>query len=93
MACQSLQSVHKLYSSGRNGLRYIYICIYIHVYMYIYIHICINIYIYIHIYTGKTLQSISFLAYTIHVKKCVGPHLVVVPLSVLFNWMAEFKRW
>ena len=36
---------------------------------------------------GKTLQSISFIAYMVHVRKLPGPHLVVVPLSVLFNWM------
>ena len=36
---------------------------------------------------GKTLQSISFIAYMVHVRRLPGPHLVVVPLSVLFNWM------
>ena len=44
-------------------------------------------------YVGKTLQTISFIAYTLHVKKLPGLHLVVVPLSVLFNWMNEFKKW
>ena len=42
---------------------------------------------------GKTLQSIAFLAHILHVRREVGPHLIVVPLSVLFNWIAEFKRW
>jgi hypothetical protein len=42
---------------------------------------------------GKTLQSIAFIAYTVHVRRLPGPHLVVVPLSVMFNWMAEFRRW
>ena len=43
--------------------------------------------------SGKTLQSIAFLARILHVRREVGPHLIVVPLSVLFNWIAEFKRW
>ncbi|GAX78544.1 hypothetical protein CEUSTIGMA_g5984.t1 [Chlamydomonas eustigma] len=42
---------------------------------------------------GKTLQTISFLAYLKFVRNVEGPHLVVVPLSVLPNWMAEFRKW
>jgi SNF2 family DNA or RNA helicase len=36
---------------------------------------------------GKTLQSIAFIAHMAVVQKQSGPFLVVVPLSVLFNWM------
>ncbi|GFH13581.1 uncharacterized protein HaLaN_09499, partial [Haematococcus lacustris] len=50
---------------------------------------------------GKTLQTIAFLlplllamqAYLTFDRHVTGPHLVVVPLSVLPNWMAEFKRF
>ena len=42
---------------------------------------------------GKTLQSIATIAHLAIVKKLSGPYLVIVPLSVLFNWMAEFKKW
>eukprot|EP00428_Durinskia_dybowskii_P061636 CAMPEP_0170382576 /NCGR_PEP_ID=MMETSP0117_2-20130122/15022_1 /TAXON_ID=400756 /ORGANISM="Durinskia baltica, Strain CSIRO CS-38" /LENGTH=266 /DNA_ID=CAMNT_0010638235 /DNA_START=111 /DNA_END=907 /DNA_ORIENTATION=- len=42
---------------------------------------------------GKTLQSIACIGYLALVKKLSGPYLVVVPLSVLFNWMNEFKKW
>jgi SNF2 family DNA or RNA helicase len=42
---------------------------------------------------GKTLQSISLVAHLAITKQQSGPYLFVVPLSVLFNWMAEFKKW
>ena len=42
---------------------------------------------------GKTLQSISFVAHIAHTARLPGPHLVVVPLSVLFNWISEFKKF
>lgn len=42
---------------------------------------------------GKTLQTITFLAYLKYQRGVGGPHLVVVPLSVLSSWMSEFKRW
>ena len=42
---------------------------------------------------GKTLQSISLVAHLAFTKHLSGPYLFVVPLSVLFNWMAEFKKW
>jgi len=42
---------------------------------------------------GKTLQSIAFLAYLKDNMQVSGPHLVVVPLSVMSNWMAEIERF
>ena len=42
---------------------------------------------------GKTLQSIAFLAYLKDNMHVSGPHLVVVPLSVMSNWMAEIERF
>jgi SWI/SNF-related matrix-associated actin-dependent regulator of chromatin subfamily A member 5 len=42
---------------------------------------------------GKTLQSISLLAYLRQFQKLNGPHLVLVPLSTLGNWHREFGRW
>eukprot|EP00762_Andalucia_godoyi_P004324 ANDGO_05544.mRNA.1 putative chromatin-remodeling complex ATPase chain len=42
---------------------------------------------------GKTLQTIAFLGYLKHMRDVSGPHLVVVPKSVLGNWMREFQRW
>jgi SWI/SNF-related matrix-associated actin-dependent regulator of chromatin subfamily A member 5 len=43
--------------------------------------------------TGKTLQSISMLAFLHHFKGITGPHLVIVPKSTLGNWCKEFARW
>jgi SWI/SNF-related matrix-associated actin-dependent regulator of chromatin subfamily A member 5 len=42
---------------------------------------------------GKTLQTISLLSYLKFERGVEGPHLVVVPLSVLSSWMGEFARW
>ena len=42
---------------------------------------------------GKTLQSIALVAHLVEKKGLSGPFLFVVPLSVLFNWIAEFRRW
>lgn len=42
---------------------------------------------------GKTLQTIAFFAHLKDVRNLCGPHLVVVPLSVLFNWMSECKKF
>lgn len=42
---------------------------------------------------GKTLQTISFFTHLKDVRNISGPHLVVVPLSVLFNWMSECKKF
>ncbi|PRW60864.1 SNF2 super family [Chlorella sorokiniana] len=42
---------------------------------------------------GKTLQTISLLSYLKFERGVQGPHLVVVPLSVLPSWLSEFQRW
>jgi SWI/SNF-related matrix-associated actin-dependent regulator of chromatin subfamily A member 5 len=42
---------------------------------------------------GKTLQTISVLAYLRETRKITGPHLVIVPKSTVSNWMREFTRW
>jgi len=42
---------------------------------------------------GKTIMTISMIAHLACKEKIWGPHLVVVPSSVLLNWEIEFKRW
>lgn len=42
---------------------------------------------------GKTLQTISFLAYLREGRGVKGPHIVIVPKSVVGNWIREFKKW
>eukprot|EP00953_Heterococcus_sp_UTEX-ZZ885_P028095 14995-Heterococcus_DN1.PRE.3 len=42
---------------------------------------------------GKTLQSIAFMAHLKHTLQASGPFLVVVPLSVISNWLAEIERF
>lgn len=42
---------------------------------------------------GKTIQTISLLAYIAVHRGRWGPHLVVVPTSVMLNWEMEFKKW
>ena len=42
---------------------------------------------------GKTIQTIALLAYLAVEKGVWGPHLIVVPTSVMLNWELEFKRW
>uniref|UniRef100_A0A7S2WC58 Uncharacterized protein n=2 Tax=Mucochytrium quahogii TaxID=96639 RepID=A0A7S2WC58_9STRA len=42
---------------------------------------------------GKTLQSISLLGYLKNDRNVSGPHIVIVPKSVLGNWQREFARW
>ena len=42
---------------------------------------------------GKTLQTISMLAYLASYKGIWGPHLIIVPTSCLVNWEVEFKRF
>lgn len=42
---------------------------------------------------GKTIQTIALLAHLACEKKIWGPHLIVVPTSVMLNWEMEFKKW
>lgn len=44
---------------------------------------------------GKTIQTIALLAHLACKEKnpVWGPHLVVVPTSVMLNWEMEFKKW
>lgn len=42
---------------------------------------------------GKTIQTIALLAWLALEEKVWGPHLVVVPTSVMVNWEVEFKRF
>lgn len=42
---------------------------------------------------GKTIQTIAFLGSLKFDLRVSGPHLVVVPMSVLSNWMSEFKKF
>ena len=41
---------------------------------------------------GKTVQSIAMLAH-LSGQGVSGPFMVVGPLSTLYNWMNEFKKW
>jgi hypothetical protein len=42
---------------------------------------------------GKTIQTIALLAWLATERNEWGPHLVVVPTSVMLNWELEFRRW
>ncbi|KAN0023057.1 hypothetical protein ACTFIU_009140 [Dictyostelium citrinum] len=42
---------------------------------------------------GKTVQTISLLAHIKETYNDNGPHLVVVPATILANWEREFKTW
>lgn len=42
---------------------------------------------------GKTIQTIALLAHLAVENEVWGPHLVVVPTSVILNWEMEFKKW
>lgn len=42
---------------------------------------------------GKTIQTIALLAWLALNKGIWGPHLIVVPTSVMVNWEVEFKKW
>jgi SNF2 family DNA or RNA helicase len=42
---------------------------------------------------GKTLQTITFFTHLKDIRNISGPHLVVVPLSVLFNWISECRKF
>jgi SWI/SNF-related matrix-associated actin-dependent regulator of chromatin subfamily A member 5 len=42
---------------------------------------------------GKTLQTISLLAYLRESRGVRGPHLILAPKSVVGNWVREVKKW
>lgn len=42
---------------------------------------------------GKTIQTISLVTYLIEYKQIRGHYLIIVPLSTMPNWVAEFERW
>jgi E1A-binding protein p400 len=42
---------------------------------------------------GKTIQTIALLAHLACEQGVWGPHLIVVPTSVMLNWELEFKKW
>ena len=42
---------------------------------------------------GKTIQTIAILSYLACERGIWGPHLIVVPTSLIINWEMEFKRW
>ncbi|GBG76516.1 hypothetical protein CBR_g22264 [Chara braunii] len=42
---------------------------------------------------GKTVQAITFLGLLKHLENDPGPHLVVVPVSLLENWYRELNMW
>ncbi|KAL6886371.1 SNF2 family N-terminal domain-containing protein [Trichoderma longibrachiatum] len=42
---------------------------------------------------GKTIQTIALLAHLACRHEVWGPHLVIVPTSVMLNWEMEFKKW
>ena len=42
---------------------------------------------------GKTIQTIALLAHLAEHHEAWGPHLIVVPTSVMLNWEVEFKKF
>ncbi|KAF9793017.1 SNF2 family N-terminal domain-containing protein [Thelephora terrestris] len=42
---------------------------------------------------GKTVQSVSYLSYLFHDRNQYGPFLVIVPLSTITAWQAQFASW
>ncbi|BFZ53376.1 swr1 complex component [Savitreella phatthalungensis] len=42
---------------------------------------------------GKTIQTISLLTWLACEQELWGPHLIVVPTSVMLNWEMEFKKF
>ena len=42
---------------------------------------------------GKTIQTIALLSYLAAEVGIWGPHLIIVPTSILLNWEIEFKKW
>ncbi|KAK4893662.1 hypothetical protein LTR28_002142, partial [Elasticomyces elasticus] len=42
---------------------------------------------------GKTIQTIALLAHLAEAYQIWGPHLIVVPSSVILNWAREFQKF
>ena len=42
---------------------------------------------------GKTIQTIALFAYLAINKANWGPHLIIVPTTIIVNWEIEFKKW
>ncbi|KAJ2358613.1 swr1 complex component [Coemansia sp. RSA 2618] len=42
---------------------------------------------------GKTIQTLALLAHLACARGVWGPHLIIVPTSVLMNWQQELLRW
>lgn len=42
---------------------------------------------------GKTIQAIALLCHLAENERDWGPHLIVVPTTVVLNWESEFRRW
>uniref|UniRef100_A0A0N4WCL1 Helicase domino n=1 Tax=Haemonchus placei TaxID=6290 RepID=A0A0N4WCL1_HAEPC len=42
---------------------------------------------------GKTIQTIALLAHLACCESIWGPHLIIVPTSVILNWEMELKKW
>ncbi|KAL0485675.1 chromatin-remodeling complex ATPase [Acrasis kona] len=42
---------------------------------------------------GKTVQTIAFLGYLKFIRKVNGPHIVIVPKSVISNWINQTGTW
>jgi SNF2 family DNA or RNA helicase len=50
-------------------------------------------YSHLNTFIRKTLQTISLLSYLASYKGIWGPHIVIVPTSVILNWETELKRF
>jgi SNF2 family DNA or RNA helicase len=42
---------------------------------------------------GKTIQTISLLSSLACDYGIWGPHLIIVPTTIIMNWELEIKRW
>jgi SWI/SNF-related matrix-associated actin-dependent regulator of chromatin subfamily A member 5 len=42
---------------------------------------------------GKTVQTIALISFLSEFKKINGYHLIIMPKSVVGNWIKEFKKW
>ena len=49
--------------------------------------------VFVDTFSGKTIQTIALLAHLACEKAMWGPHLIVVPTSVMLNWEYELKKW